>query len=63
MNKWVAVILGLVGGFVIGLVVSEMIGIVGKLAFDRTAGIKFLPIYTAVACAVIAPVVLRRRSG
>ncbi|HEX7057731.1 MAG TPA: DUF5957 family protein [Bacilli bacterium] len=61
MNKAVLVIVALVGGFIGGVVLSEIIGIFGKFVFGYHAGIKFLPVYTAIACAVLAPVVYRRK--
>lgn len=55
---------GLIGGVVAGLMLSEIIDIVGYLMFDSAVGIKFLPIYLAILFAV-APAVdarFRRRS-
>jgi len=47
-----------------GLMLSEIIGIVGYLAFDSAVGIKFLPIYLAILFAVVAPIVdMRFRRG
>jgi len=48
-----------------GLMLSEIIGIVGYMVFDSAVGIKFLPIYLAILFAVVAPAVdarFRRRS-
>lgn len=53
-------VLAIVGGLVAGLVLSEVIGIVGMLAFDTAIGFKFLPVYLAVAGAVTAPLLYRR---
>ena len=61
----VAALLGLIGGVIAGVALSEIIGIVGYLVFDSAVGIKFLPIYLAIIFAVVALVVdarLRRRS-
>jgi hypothetical protein len=52
--------LGIIGGLLAGLVLSEIIGIVGVLAFGVAAGIKFLPVYLALAGAVAAPLLYRR---
>ena len=52
--------LAIIGGLIAGLVLSEIIGIIGILAFGTAAGIKFLPVYLAIACAVAAPVFHRR---
>jgi hypothetical protein len=56
---------GLIGGVVAGLMLSEIIGIVGYPVFESAVGIKFLPIYLAILFAVVAPIVdarFRRRS-
>lgn len=59
--KTVGVIaLAIVGGLVAGLVLSEIIGIVGMLVFGTAAGLKFLPVYLAIAGAVAAPLLYRR---
>lgn len=58
----VAVVLGLIGGLFLGLVASEVIGVVGVLAFDRAAGVKYLPVYLALAGGVIAPLIVMRLS-
>jgi|SRR5215216_1632287 len=65
MRTMVAALLGLIGGVIAGVVISEIIGIVGYLVFDSAVGIKFLPIYLAILFAVVALVVnarLQRRS-
>ncbi len=65
MKTAVACAVGLVAGFLTGIVLSEIIGIIGFLISGQAVGIKYLPIYLAVACAVVAPAVharARRRS-
>lgn len=52
---------GLVAGFVVGIMLSQLIGIVGFLVFSQAVGVKYLALYTAVAGAVIAPLVVVRR--
>jgi hypothetical protein len=47
-------------GFIFGIVLSEIIGIVGYLASGRALGIKFLPIYLAILFAVGAPLAYKR---
>lgn len=44
----------LIAGFVIGIKLSEVIGIVGVLRFGRIVGIKYLPIYLAIVAAIVA---------
>ena len=52
--------IGLVAGILAGIVASEVIGIVGYLAFDRLVGIRFLPVYLGILFAAAAPLVDRR---
>ncbi len=57
--------IALIVGFFSGIVPSEIIGAVGILLLDRAVGIRFLPLYLAVACAGAAPIMdllARRRS-
>lgn len=54
------VALGLGVGFAAGIGLSEVIGIVGVLAFDTEAGIRYLPLYFAIAFAVAFPVLGNR---
>jgi hypothetical protein len=49
--------LALIAGFVIGIKLSEIIGIVGVLGFSRAVGIKYLPIYLAIVTAMGANLV------
>lgn len=42
-----AVVLGFIGG----MVLSEIIGIVGYLVFHQLMGVRLLPVYTALASA------------
>jgi hypothetical protein len=44
-------ILALIAGFVAGIVLSEIVGIIGFLLFNRGVGIRYLPILIAVVCA------------
>jgi hypothetical protein len=52
-------VVGLVTGLVAGILLSEFIGIVGYLAFDRLVGVRYLPLYLGAAGAVAAPFVYR----
>jgi Family of unknown function (DUF5957) len=38
-------------GLVAGIAMSEIVGIVGRLLFDRAVGVKYLAICVAVGCA------------
>jgi hypothetical protein len=50
-------LLVLVGGFFAGIVLSEIIGIIGWLAFHSLVGFQLLPVVTALAAAGAAVVV------
>jgi len=54
------IVVALIGGLLAGLLLSEIIGIIGMLVFGTAAGIRFLPVYLAVAGAVAAPLLYRR---
>ena len=59
-------ILALIIGFAIGIVLSEFIGIIGVLGLGRVVGIKYLPVYTAIALAILVHLTdafIRRKSG
>jgi hypothetical protein len=57
MRVFAAVLLGVLGGFVLGIALSSVIGIVSMGVFNQPFGIKFLPYFTAVICAVLVPVI------
>ena len=66
MRAVVVAVVALVGGFLAGIVLSEVIGVVGLLVFEDVVGIKFLPVVTALVAAAAAVVVslrAQRRSG
>jgi hypothetical protein len=57
--------LGLIVGVCGGLMLSEVIGIIGVLLFDRAVGVRFLPVYLGVAAAAAAPILaamIRKRA-
>jgi len=57
MRTFIAIIVGLVGGFLLGIALSSMIGIISVTVFQNPFGIKFLPYYTAALCAVLVPII------
>jgi hypothetical protein len=60
---WTLLALGC--GFIGGIVLSEAIGIAGYLLFHRAMGIRFLPVYTALASAgatLVVGMLARRRA-
>jgi Family of unknown function (DUF5957) len=54
-------VLALIGGFLAGIVLSEIIGIIGYFLFDSLIGFKLLPFVSALVAAGTAVVVARRR--
>ncbi|SCL30327.1 hypothetical protein GA0074694_5661 [Micromonospora inyonensis] len=61
MRTLVAVLIGLVAGFFAGLVVDQIIGVVGLLTSGDPGGFRFLPVVLAAVGAVVAVVVDRQR--
>ena len=53
---------GLVAGFFAGLVLSEIIGIVGFLVLHEAIGFRFLPVVTAAAGALLAVLLVGRKA-
>lgn len=65
MRVLVISVIALVVGFIAGLVLSEMIGIIGFVGFHHAIGIKYLPVYLAMVSAIVANLLdslIRRRS-
>ncbi len=66
MRTVVVTILALIRGFLVGIVLSEIIGLAGFLLFDSIVGSKLLPITSAVVAAgaaVVASVRAGRRAA
>ena len=65
MRTVITTVLALIGGLFAGIVVSEIIGIIGFLLFDSIVGFRLLPVISAVvaAAAVIVNARVRRRSA
>lgn len=56
MKIFVAIIVGLVGGFILGVALSSFIGILGMTVLSQPLGIKYLSYITAFICAIVLPV-------
>ncbi|MGP4039807.1 DUF5957 family protein [Gracilibacillus sp. D59] len=63
MRSFIAIIVGLLGGFVLGIALSSFIGILGMTLFNMPLGIKFLPYYTAVICSILVPIWDRKQQN
>ncbi|WBB81520.1 DUF5957 family protein [Micromonospora sp. WMMD882] len=62
MRTLVAVLIGLVAGFFTGIVIDQIIGVIGLLASDDgPSGFRFLPLVLAVVGAVVAVLIDRSR--
>lgn len=57
MRIFIAIIVGLVGGFVLGIALSSFVGIISMGLLDEPIGIKYLPYYTSILCAALVPVI------
>ncbi|ONK22480.1 hypothetical protein BLX87_15745 [Bacillus sp. VT-16-64] len=55
------VLIGAVGGFVAGLLLSNIVGVIGVILFEKAIGVQFLPIYLAVISSIMVPVLKYRR--
>lgn len=62
MRTFITIVVGLIGGFILGIALSSFIGIIGFTLFDRPIGIKFLPYICAAVCAIVVPLVDQRRA-
>ena len=60
MRLFLAVIVGIIGGFILGIALSSMIGILGMAIFQEPLGIKYLPYLTAILCAILVPIMDRK---
>jgi Family of unknown function (DUF5957) len=60
MRTVIVTVLALIGGFLAGIVLSEIIGVVGLLVFEDVVGVRFLPVVTALVAAVAAVIVTLR---
>ena len=54
MKTLLITLLAIAAGFLAGLILSNVIGIVSVLVFKQPFGIKYLPVYLAVLSGVIA---------
>ena len=55
MRRFIIVAVGLIGGIIAGLFLSEAVGAVGFLLFDRAVGIRYLPVVLGIVGAVAVP--------
>ncbi|MCR2822295.1 DUF5957 family protein [Lederbergia panacisoli] len=56
MKLIISIFVGIIGGLVLGIALSSMIGIFGIVFLNQPIGIKYLPFYTAILCAVVVPI-------
>ncbi len=60
MRIFSAMIVGLVGGFIVGIALSSFIGVIGMTLFDKPIGVKYLSFYTSFICAIVVPIMDRK---
>ncbi|MBO0992820.1 DUF5957 family protein [Bacillus sp. SD088] len=63
MRLLLAVIVGLIGGFIIGIALSSLIGILGMMVWNEPMGIKFLPYFTSLLCAIAVPIIDHKKQS
>lgn len=56
MRTMLAIIVGLIGGFVLGIVLSSLIGVISYMFLDEPVGFKFLPHLTSIIGAIATPI-------
>lgn len=57
MRIFLGILIGLIGGFVLGIALSSFIGVLGMILFNEPFGIKYLPYFTAMLCAIVVPII------
>ncbi|WP_078378498.1 DUF5957 family protein [Sutcliffiella halmapala] len=55
MRTFITIIVGIIAGFILGIALSSFIGIAGHILVQKPLGIKYLPYYTSIICAVLVP--------
>ena len=48
-------------GFIVGIALSSIIGIIGMWIFDKPIGIKYFTLYTAAVGAIALPIVMYKK--
>ncbi|WP_249315662.1 DUF5957 family protein [Bacillus sp. FJAT-49711] len=56
MKLFSAIFISVIGGFILGIALSSIIGIFSVIFLNQPIGIKYLPFYTALLCAVVVPI-------
>ncbi|TFJ92361.1 DUF5957 family protein [Lentibacillus salicampi] len=56
MRIFLGILVGLIGGFVLGIALSSFIGVLGMILFNEPVGIKYLSYFTAIICAIVVPI-------
>ncbi|MDF5752205.1 DUF5957 family protein [Spongiactinospora sp. TRM90649] len=62
MRTFGVVLAGFIGGFILGIVVSEVVAVVTLALSGDAGGIRYLPLFTAVAGGAVTFVVRRARA-
>lgn len=62
MRLFTLAVLGLIFGYVVGVGLAIVAGVVGTALLGEVSGIRFVAIGTALACAVAVPVLDARRA-
>jgi hypothetical protein len=57
MRIFIAILVGIIGGFVLGIALSSFIGVLGMILFNEPMGVKYLSYYTSIICAILVPII------
>jgi len=57
MRSMLLVIVGLIGGFILGIALSSCIGVFSYYVLEEPFGIKFLPYFTSIIGGIVIPII------
>lgn len=63
MRTFIGVLVGIIGGFILGIALSSFIAVLGMLLFNEPFGIRYLPYFTSIVCAIIVPIIDSNKPG
>lgn len=63
MRTLLVTLLALAAGFIAGVILSELIGVIGFLWMGQAVGMKYLPVYLAAVFAAVAWIWLSRKES
>lgn len=61
MRIFLAILVGIFGGFFLGIALSSFLGIFGMTLFNKPLGIKYLPYISSFLCAIAVPIIDQKK--